>query len=370
MAEALSLQQLTEDLKNAGFPWEMDPNTDMALMTEDERRLRLGFTPSPDDMPFEEAVRLSDVAIPLTAEAIAMEATVAPAAYDLRNVNGRNYTTPVKNQGGCGSCVAFGTVAVLETTAKRTRNNPNLNLDLSEAHMFYCHAKEEGRNCGNGWWPDKALDKAKDKGVTFDTYFPYTAGDQDCALQSGWMNALAKPTSYTKLNSRAKMKEHISTRGSITGCFVVYQDFFSYRSGVYRHVSGNAAGGHCVEIIGYNNAQGCWICKNSWGTNWGEGGYFRIAYGQCNIETWSGPYGVNGVSLRTWNRNTRVNGLWTNSSDRNAYVHLAGHGWRQVARTTNAVQHTMLSQLIAAKAANRRVDALEDNNQIREVYVV
>jgi hypothetical protein len=51
-------------------------------------------------------------------------------------------------------------------------------------------------------------------------------------------------------------------------------------------------------------------------------------------------------------------------------VYLAGTGWRQVARSTTAVQHTMLSQLITAKAVNRRVDALEENNQLLEVYVI
>ncbi len=370
MAEALSLARLAEDLKQAGTPWEMDPETSMAQLTEDERRLRLGVTPPPEEMSFEEAVKMSDAAQLVSPSEIAMDAAAAPAAYDLRNVNGKNFTTPVKDQGGCGSCVAFGTAAVLETTAKRTRNNPNLQIDLSEAHLFYCYAKEEGRNCANGWWPDKALAKAKTKGVTFDEYFKYTSGDQNCALKSGWQNALAKPHSYAKLNTRAKMKEWISTKGSITGCFVVYQDFFNYRSGVYRHVSGNSAGGHCVEICGYNDAQGCWICKNSWGTNWGEGGYFRIAYGQCNIETWLGPYGVTGVSLRMWNRNTRASGLWANTGERNAYVHLSGVGWRRVCASTVTVHHTMLSQLISAKGENRPIHALEENNELQEIYVL
>lgn len=370
MPEALNLQKLSEELKEAGSPWEMDQHTEMALLTEDERCVRFGFTPPQGEMSLEEAAKLSEFAMPLTAGEIAMEATAAPPSYDLRDVNGKDFTTPVQNQGSCGSCVAFGTVAVLETTAKRTRNDPNLSIDLSEAHMFYCHAKEEGRTCANGWWPDRAFEKAKEKGVTFDEFFRYTPGDQNCALGNGWKNALATPTGYTKLDTRAKMKKRISTQGSVTGCFTVYQDFFSYRSGVYRHVSGGVAGGHCVEILGYDDARGCWICKNSWGKNWGMAGYFLIAYGQCNIETWSGPYGVDGVSLRMWNRNVRVDGLWTNDSDRNAYVHLSGAGWRQVARTTVPVQHVMLSQLITAKAASRRVDALLENKRIEEVYVI
>ncbi|MCP4073525.1 MAG: peptidase [Hyphomicrobiales bacterium] len=370
MSEALDLRLLTKVLEDEGSPWEMDESTSMARMNEDQRRMRLGFTPPPGETSLQEAVKLAAAAEPVSAAEAASESITAPSAYDLRNVGGKNYTTRVKNQGSCGSCVAFGSNAVIETTLKRSRNNANLAIDLSEAHMFYCHAAEEGRNCGNGWWPHNAFIKAKDKGVTFDTFFPYTAGDQACNLASGWQNNLARISGDTKMNSRAQIKEWISTRGSLTGCFIVYQDFFSYRSGVYRHVTGDSAGGHCVEIIGYSDAQGCWICKNSWGTDWGEGGYFRIAYGQANIETWAGPYGVNSVSLKAWNSNKKVTALWSNSSDGNAYIYLSGVGWRRVSTANAATHHAMLAELIAAKAANRSVNTLEENNQILEVYVL
>jgi C1A family cysteine protease len=276
----------------------------------------------------------------------------------------------VKDQGGCGSCVAFGTSAVMETTYRRQINNPNFALDLSEAHLFYCHGADVGRNCSNGWWPDQALDAAKTKGVTFESFYPYTGTQQSCNVGSGWQNSLARVSGRTKLDTRNKMKEWIANRGSITGCFIVYQDFFSYRSGVYRHVSGDAAGGHCVEIIGYSDAQGCWICKNSWGKNWGEGGFFRIGYGQCRIETWSGPFGALSVSLRTWKNNVRINGAWSNAAERNAYVHVAGTGWRPLARDSAPMQGAMLMELLAAKGANRPVNLLEDQGHIREVYIL
>jgi len=370
MGESLNLQKLSEDLKNAGNPWQMNPNTTMAQLTEDERLRRLGFQPGPGDISIEEAVRLDIAAPSITIEQMAAESAGLPAKFDNRDINGKNYTTPVKNQGGCGSCVAFGTVAVLETRYKRLYNVPSFPIDLSEAQMFYCHAKEDGRTCATGWWPDKALEKAKSKGVTFEEYFPYTAGDQSCALHSGWQDYLATCTSYSKISGRAQIKDWLANKGSVTGCFIVYQDFFSYSSGVYRHVSGSEAGGHCVEIIGYDDTLGCWICKNSWGPGWGDNGYFKIAYGQCQIETWSGPYGVTGIGLRMWNNNVRVNGLWSNSSERNAWVHFQGVGWRKITNDSALAQYTMLSQLAVAKSAGRNVRALQDNNVIEQIYVV
>lgn len=52
--------------------------------------------------------------------------------------------------------------------------------------------------------------------------------------------------------------------------FTVFNDFFYYNSGIYEHVSGEVAGGHAVAIIGYDNINACWICKNSWGNKWGK----------------------------------------------------------------------------------------------------
>lgn len=96
------------------------------------------------------------------------------------------------------------------------------------------------------------------------------------------------------------MKIWLSTRGPLIACFTVFDDFYSYRSGVYRHVWGNIVGGHCISIIGYDDANGCWLCKNSWGAGWGESGFFRIGYGEGGIELWQ-VYAVDGVEpLKTW----------------------------------------------------------------------
>jgi C1A family cysteine protease len=73
---------------------------------------------------------------------------------------------------------------------------------------------------------------------------------------------------YKRLQSAQEMKEWLASSGSLVGCFVVYEDFFWYGGGIYHHEYGDVTAGHCVEIVGYNDADGCWICKNSWGAKW------------------------------------------------------------------------------------------------------
>jgi cathepsin B len=67
--------------------------------------------------------------------------------------------------------------------------------------------------------------------------------------------------------------------------FDVYQDFMSYASGVYSHVSGGLAGGHAIKILGYGSENGTdyWLCANSWGPKWGLKGFFKIKVGDSGI---------------------------------------------------------------------------------------
>lgn len=352
--------QAAIDLANAG--WQAGETT-VSRLSPEEQRLLCGYIPGPGEPSLEEQERMA------SSKYAAFQATAAassfgyPAAYDLRT---GGFVTNVKDQGGCGSCVAFGTIATIEATFRRQRNNPNLDINLSEAHLYYCYAKSQGRTCANGWWPDKAMECAK-QGIVDDACFPYTAGDQNCALCSDWQNRLVKITNFKKLNDIAAMKDWISTRGALSACYTVYEDFFSYRSGVYRHVTGRVVGGHCVSIVGYDDNAGCWICKNSWGTGFGEQGYFKIAYGQCGIE--ASIYAVEGILETGWLSNVKVQGLWANNADLNAFVYLSnGIGWRRLC-TANVNAHIdMLTQLAASKAQDRVVSVYQDNGIITQIY--
>lgn len=366
----ISLEQIRSELSLAGDPWEAGV-TSMSLLPFEEQKIRLGVTPPLGEPNIEDIAQQVQIGKDKLKEA-APSAAGTPSAYDLRDVGGKSFVTQIKDQKNCGSCVAFGTTATIESRLRVQRNDPNLAIDLSEAHLFFCHGRDDGASCSTGWWPQKAFDAIKSKGIVDEACYPYENGlsKQDCSgLCSNWAERVIKITGYTVLtNKPAEIKKWISTNGPVSACFIVYQDFFSYKNGIYKHVTGAQSGGHCVTIVGYNDNPGYWICKNSWGTGWGEQGFFRIAYGECGIDSWDN-HGVEGIANTGWQTNRRVIGLWTIDQDRNAWIYFEGLGWRKIFSDNDNIFFDMLAQLIAAKAANRPVSFYEENSVIKQIYV-
>jgi len=93
------------------------------------------------------------------------------------------------------------------------------------------------------------------------------------------------------------IQREVMANGSVEVGFIVFQDFFYYKGGVYRHVSGPAEGGHAVRLIGWGVEKGVsyWLIANSWSDDWGESGFFKIRRGtdEAYIETMTDPYAGN-----------------------------------------------------------------------------
>jgi C1A family cysteine protease len=365
MANENELRAIQEEISNQGLPWTAG-GTFLTALPDEERKLYLGYVPGPGEPSLEEKERTSAANFQAF-QSGGIRAIGAPAAFDWRNVSGQNYVTPIKNQGGCGSCVAFGSLATVESKVKITRG-AGYAIDLSEAHLFYCIARSQGRTCSNGWYQDPPFVALRDIGVADEACYLYVAGDQNCTnLCSDWASRVVKITGYTILTDIASMKDWLSTKGPLQTCFLVYNDFFSYTSGVYVKANNTLAGGHCVCAIGYDDALQCWICKNSWGTGWGESGFFRIKYGEVGID--SRMVGVNGILDTRWIRGKKVLGLWTINQERNAWVYLSDEGWQKISNNNDDAFINMLTQLAAAKAVNANVDVYVDNGLITIIYV-
>lgn len=296
MSGDLDLDQLRELIRERGAQWTAGETSESRRGTR-EASNRLGYIPGPNDPSLDQAEERSRDAAARPASRAA--AVGAPPKYDWRDVDGQNFITPVTDQSTCGSCVAFGTIAAMEALVRIDAKNPDLAVDLSEAHLFFCYGPDggAGRCPSGGWYPDAALDAVLN-GVVDEECFPYTPDDQECNLCPDAQSRLTKITGWHRIEDPAEMKAFLSTTGPLTGGFAVYEDFNYYTGGIYKHVTGSRRGGHCICIVGYDDTDGCWIVKNSWGPNWGEGGYFRIAYGECGIDAlmWA-PEGVTTPSL-------------------------------------------------------------------------
>jgi C1A family cysteine protease len=298
------LQNLYTSLQSTNAGWEAGVNS-ITELSDIEKRFLCGFIPGPGEPSLVERERIAK-SQPQT-RGLAAE---FPSEFDWRNVEGQNFVTSIKNQGQCGSCVAFATVATLESAARIFKNLPVNSSNgfvfenLSEAQLFYCYAASQGRNCGNGWWGSAALEVCRDQGVVPQSSFPYTGGDQGCNLNGNWQDKITQVSSYHEITSVDEMKAWLSSKGPLSTGFTVYDDFNHYRSGVYKHVSGSDMGGHAVACIGYSDSLGAWLCKNSWGSGWGMDGYFWIGYGECGID--ASMLAVDGFSRVYLSQNTSL----------------------------------------------------------------
>ena len=84
------------------------------------------------------------------------------------------------------------------------------------------------------------------------------------------------------------IKREIIANGPVLSFMSVYDDFLTYKSGVYSHVTGTELGGHAIRILGWGNENGTpyRLVANSWNEDWGDKGLFKIKRGtnECGIE--------------------------------------------------------------------------------------
>lgn len=287
---AHELDDIRAAIKSKGARWSAG-ETSISKLSQQERKMRVGAL-----KPL--------LSVPEQTQTAAPYLLSAPTgSFDWRNNGGTNDVTPVRDQGQCGSCWAFATTGALESSTL-IHGTYNPVLDLAEQILLSC---SRAGSCGGGYI-DKASNFLRTTGLPFESCYPYSATNGSCSKAClNWKNSSYKIPAWhwvaTTSPDVATIKNALFTYGPLVTTMNVYSDFYSYKSGVYSHVSGSNQGGHAILIIGYADDSslsggGYFSVKNSWGTDWGEpwgsepGGYFRIAYSELKSIVQFGYYTI------------------------------------------------------------------------------
>ena len=210
-----------------------------------------------------------------------------PASFCWCDIEGVEYTTPIKNQAPAPTCEAYALVAAVEALVQYEVGEP-FGCDLSETHLYFY---ANGTVARGGVHLQDAANYLIEHGVPDEGCFPdpHRPYDPETAYESveGWENRTVKISEWGWIDQRTdSMKQALVEHGPLIICIVQRKDFLTYDGGIYQpHWWQKIQSGHVVTIVGYDDDQGCWILRNSAGTEWGEEGYARIAYNAHNPTT-------------------------------------------------------------------------------------
>ncbi|HOI93285.1 MAG TPA: lectin like domain-containing protein [Syntrophobacter fumaroxidans] len=257
----------------------------------------LGYIPPPIDLSY--AKNLPDA----DSRAAAVEAVTYPATYDLRT---KNRVTPVKDQGNCGSCWAFATYASVESKLKgASGTGPTSNY--SEQHLNATHGFDWAECDGGNDFLSMAY-LGRWSGPVNEVAVPYPyAVDETAAV------VIKHIQDVDQIKDRVGFTDNNRIKAAVTNHGALYVSFkwldTRYNAAKYAYWNNGTTGeGHAVAIIGWNDnyprtnfkkaatklpaGNGAFLMKNSWGTAWGNKGYFWMSYYDRSLHTGTSFRGI------------------------------------------------------------------------------
>ena len=211
----------------------------------------------------------------------------------------------IRDQSNCGSCWAFATVEAI-TDRICIASKARIKVDISAQDLMTC-CSDCGHGCRGGY-PGSAWDYYVREGIVSGGLYngtgcqPYSIEphhhgenytqtpecERNCVDDRKFTEDKHYGLRAYSLSGVQQIQADIMQNGPVGADFTIFSDFMTYKSGIYQRHSHHVMTGHAVKLIGWGEEAGVkyWLAANSWNTEWGESGFFRILRGsnECGIE--------------------------------------------------------------------------------------
>ena len=285
-----TLEEIRAKIKHNGYNFKVDRNWVFDMPPEEKKRF---FGRRAPLFP-----KIADVHDEIGPLAVYLEKQL-PSSFDWRNHNGHSYIGPIRDQGDCGSCYAFGACAAAEGTYNYANGLYDENCaDFSEAYLAFCLSNYYPGfdGCDGADYDYEELTALTMYGVCNEEVYPYQDHEQLCGVSRAPQTVAFDSWHRVPCGDTDAIKAAIMTYGVVDAAVMATSAFMAYGSGIYQDANTSCNSNpcyytptnHAIALVGWDDnppegGGGCWILRNSWGTSWGENGYMRIRYGSARV---------------------------------------------------------------------------------------